>query len=84
MNILRYVCGYHNVEIRERECHNVVATAILNFGLCPEMLKDRYPFVRAASPTGSDYRLGPPLLYTSPSHKSIRGVAYAAFCCDCG
>ena len=45
MNILRYVCGYHNVEIRERECHNVVATAILNFGLCPEMLKDRYPFV---------------------------------------
>ena len=44
-NVLRYVCGYANIEIRERECHNVVATGILNFGLCPELLKERYPYV---------------------------------------
>lgn len=44
-NVLRYVCGYTNIEIRERECHNVVATGILNFGLCPELLKERYPYV---------------------------------------
>lgn len=45
MNVFKYVCGYHNIDIKERKCHNVVATGILNFGLCLELLKERYPFV---------------------------------------
>lgn len=45
MNIFRYVCGYYNIGIWERRCHNVVATGSLNFGLCLELLKHRYPYV---------------------------------------
>lgn len=45
MNIFRYVCGYYNIGIWERRCHNVVATGSLNFGLCLDLLKDRYPYV---------------------------------------
>lgn len=45
MNIFRYVCGYYNIGIWERRCHNVVATGSLNFGICPDLLKDRYPYV---------------------------------------
>ena len=45
LNIFKYVCGYHNIEVKERKCHNVVATGILNFGLCLELLKERYPYV---------------------------------------
>ncbi len=45
MNIFRYVCGYYNIGVWERKCHNVVATGNLNFGLCLELLKDRYPYV---------------------------------------
>jgi TATA-box binding protein (TBP) (component of TFIID and TFIIIB) len=45
MNILKYVCGYHNIDIKERNCHNVVATGIFNSGLCLELLKERFPYV---------------------------------------
>lgn len=45
MNIFRYVCGYHDIGICERRCDNVVATGSLNFGLCLELLKEKYPFV---------------------------------------
>lgn len=45
MKVFRHVCGYHNIGIRERRCHNVVATASLSFGVCLELLKHRYPFI---------------------------------------
>ena len=45
MNIFKYVCGYLNIGIWERRCENVVATGCINFGICLELLKDRYHYV---------------------------------------
>lgn len=46
MNIFKYVCGYHNIGIWERRCQNVVATGSLDDGVCLELLKVRFPFVK--------------------------------------
>lgn len=45
INVFRHVCGYHSIGIRERRCHNVVATASLTFGVCLELLRHRYHYV---------------------------------------
>lgn len=46
LNVFEKECDYKNIMIRERKCHNVVATGILNDGICLELLKKRYPYVK--------------------------------------
>lgn len=46
LNIFRIRCGYYDIEVKERTCHNVVATGSTSgFGICLELFKDRYPYV---------------------------------------
>lgn len=45
LHILRTRCGYPNLIIKKRQCQNVVATGTLNFSVCLNLLKARYPSI---------------------------------------
>jgi TATA-box binding protein (TBP) (component of TFIID and TFIIIB) len=45
MNILYEVCGYDNIEIKERKCHNIVAKGTLKFGVRLLLLLQQYPTI---------------------------------------
>ena len=45
MNILYDVCGYDNIEIKERKCYNIVAKGTLKFGVRLLLLLQQYPTI---------------------------------------
>src|ERR1019366_10660452 len=38
-------CGMNSIGIKDRRCQNVVATGSLNFSICLNVLKYKYPYV---------------------------------------
>lgn len=46
LNVFEKECDYKNIMFKERKCHNVVATGIINDNICLELLKKRYPYVK--------------------------------------
>lgn len=46
IRLLREECGFDNIEIKKRKCHNIVAKGTLKFPVSLEALKAQYPFVQ--------------------------------------